>query len=234
MAIFVVCPGCRTRFTVSDQFAGRSGPCPKCKTVIQIPKLNEQVVIEEPEQFADGGRGISGRLTTKPLARVERMFKPVHAAIVVGGLAVVFFVTLVLGRLDVFRERAWLQAIGLAAVTIPVAAVGYEALRHPDDLQPLRGRDLAIRSAVCAIGYVIIWAGFHWLISNFVTEELWTWAIVLPPVFAAGGFVAYAAMELDYSIGILHFIFFAIIALALRWAAGLGWIWNLPQPVYPT
>lgn len=234
MAIFVVCPGCRTRFTVSDKFAGRSGPCPKCKTVIQIPKLNEQVVIEEPEQFASGGRGISGQLTTKPLARVERMLKPVHTAIALGILILVFGVTLVFGRLEVFNQRAWLQALGLAAVTIPLAAIGYESLRHQDDLQPLRGRDLAIRSAICGIGYVTVWAGFNWLVANFVTEELWTWAIVLPPVFAAGGFIAYAAMELDYSIGILHFTFFAIMAMLLRWAAGLGWIWNLPEPTFPT
>ena len=234
MAIFVVCPGCRTRFTVSDQFAGRSGPCPKCKTTIQIPKLNEQVVIAEPEQFADGGRGISGQLTTKPLARVETTFKPVHILIVTGVSIAVFLVTLVLGRFDVFHQRLWLQAIGLAVVAVPAAAISYEFLRHQEDLQPLRGRNLIIRSLACGIGYLVIWAGLNWLVNSFVTEELWTWAIVLPPVFVAGGFVAYAAMELDYSVGILHFTFFSLIALVLRWAAGLGWIWNPPEPVYPT
>jgi len=234
MAIFVVCPGCRTRFTVSDQFAGRSGPCPKCKTIIQIPKLNEQVVIEEPEQFADGGRGISGQLTTKPLARVETAIKPVHILIAVGAFVIVLVVTLVLGQLDIFHQQVWLHAIGLVLVGVPAAAMSYEFLRHQDDLKPLRGRNLIIRSLACAVGYLIIWGLFNWLVANFVTEELWTWAIVLPPAFAAGGFVAYAAMELDYSAGILHFTFFSLIALVLRWAAGLGWIWNLPQPVYPT
>ncbi|MEC8508925.1 MAG: MJ0042-type zinc finger domain-containing protein, partial [Planctomycetota bacterium] len=35
MSIRVTCPGCHARFNVSDQFAGKSGPCPKCKKTIQ-------------------------------------------------------------------------------------------------------------------------------------------------------------------------------------------------------
>ena len=37
MSIPVVCPGCRTRFKVSDRFAGQSGACPKCKAKIEVP-----------------------------------------------------------------------------------------------------------------------------------------------------------------------------------------------------
>ena len=45
MAILVVCQGCRARFQVSDQFAGKSGPCPKCKAVIKIPTKSEEVTV---------------------------------------------------------------------------------------------------------------------------------------------------------------------------------------------
>jgi hypothetical protein len=38
MPIQVVCPSCKTSFKVSDQFAGKQGPCPKCKAPIRIPK----------------------------------------------------------------------------------------------------------------------------------------------------------------------------------------------------
>ena len=53
MAILVVCPGCTSRFTVSDQFAGRTGPCPKCKKPITVPTPEAQkVTIHEPERPA--------------------------------------------------------------------------------------------------------------------------------------------------------------------------------------
>ena len=49
MAIDVTCIKCHTRFQVSEKFAGKSGPCPKCKNTIKIPELKDQVVIHAPE-----------------------------------------------------------------------------------------------------------------------------------------------------------------------------------------
>lgn len=233
MAIFVVCPGCRTRFTVSDKFAGKSGPCPKCKTTIQIPKLEEQVVIHEPEMFGGGGRTTTGELVLKPIARVERRVTPVMVLSVVGAIVVVLVGTLVLGSVGVFKGQVWLQAIGLALVTLPTSAGAYEFLRHQEDLQPLRGRRLWARAAACTLGYLLVWWAFNRAVATFVTEELWTWAIVLPPAFALGAFVAFLAFEIEYTSGLLHFTLFALIAVILRWAAGLGWMWALPAPAHP-
>ncbi len=47
MPINVICPGCHARFKVGDQFAGKTGPCPKCKTQIPIPALGYEVVFHE-------------------------------------------------------------------------------------------------------------------------------------------------------------------------------------------
>ena len=79
MAIPVTCPGCRTRFQVSDQHAGKSGPCPKCKTTIRVPTKEEEVKIEVPEQFVSGGRTVSGGVVFKPNARKEVKFNPMVA-----------------------------------------------------------------------------------------------------------------------------------------------------------
>ena len=55
MAIDVTCPSCHTRFQVSDKFAGKSGPCPKCKNTIREfglyrrKKLPDGTFSEEPE-----------------------------------------------------------------------------------------------------------------------------------------------------------------------------------------
>ncbi len=84
MAIVVVCPNCRARFQVSEKFAGKQGPCPKCKGVITIPALDEQVKIHEPEQFAEGGKDAKGRAVLKPVARVETKVRPVMVVGIVG------------------------------------------------------------------------------------------------------------------------------------------------------
>ncbi len=39
MPIAVSCTSCKAKFTVSDKFAGKQGPCPKCKATITIPAL---------------------------------------------------------------------------------------------------------------------------------------------------------------------------------------------------
>ena len=60
MPIPVICPGCKASFRVSDKFAGKTGPCPKCKTTIKIPEAvpqTEQVVIK-------GAKSLPGRART--------------------------------------------------------------------------------------------------------------------------------------------------------------------------
>jgi len=37
MPISVVCNTCNSGFTVSDKFAGKTGPCPKCKSPVKVP-----------------------------------------------------------------------------------------------------------------------------------------------------------------------------------------------------
>ena len=51
MPINVVCTGCRKRFQVADAHAGKTGPCPSCQKPIKIPRPEDEVVIQEPENF---------------------------------------------------------------------------------------------------------------------------------------------------------------------------------------
>ena len=69
MPIQVTCPGCHARFKVSDKFAGQTGPCPKCKKPITIPKKEDEVVIHAPEAY--GPKGVDGTATLKPIERKE-------------------------------------------------------------------------------------------------------------------------------------------------------------------
>ncbi len=78
MAILVVCPGCKKSFNVDDKFAGKTGPCPNCKTKITIPEKKPEVKIHAPDEFAGGGKGVTGKLLLKPIARQETRIKPLH------------------------------------------------------------------------------------------------------------------------------------------------------------
>ena len=94
MAITVVCQGCHTRFKVSEKFAGRKGPCPKCKIEIYIPKVEERVQIKH-EHSEEHVRGASGKLVLEPIAREEFTFKPwmigLIAGLTLGAFVAAFF-----------------------------------------------------------------------------------------------------------------------------------------------
>ena len=108
MAIAVICPGCNSRFSVSDQFAGQTGPCPKCKKPIKIPAVTaEAVVIHEPEAPVTSSTG-TGRAPTAPIRRLD---KPIGAMRFV--------------------------AVGAAAVAALAAAWGTGLMVKPADLSPL-------------------------------------------------------------------------------------------------
>ena len=64
MPITIVCPGCHGRFSVSEKFAGKQGPCPKCKKVISIPKASEEVKIHVPDDYG-GAKTSSGQFSTR-------------------------------------------------------------------------------------------------------------------------------------------------------------------------
>src|SRR5688500_15735095 len=94
MPIDVTCPGCKTRFPVSEKFAGKQGPCPKCKTVIKIPEPKDQVIIHSPE--LEGPKDPTGQLVLKPIARKESRLSAVQLVAIFGGVVVVLIVALFL------------------------------------------------------------------------------------------------------------------------------------------
>jgi len=97
MAIQVTCPNpkCLTRFNVADKFGGQKGPCPKCKTIIQIPKKEEEVVIHAPDHSEAGAVGAGGRHVLKTFKRTDTKFQPLVFTAVAGLVLVALLVALV-------------------------------------------------------------------------------------------------------------------------------------------
>jgi hypothetical protein len=229
MAIVVVCPGCRKRFQVSDQFAGRTGPCPNCKTPIKIPAKKEEVKIHGGEMFASGGRTKTGELVLKPIARRETRFRPAAAAaILAGGLAV--FAAALAGQ-GLVRDSLVLRAAGLLVVSLPLVIGGYAVLRD-DEIEPYRGPPLYLRSAILALVYAALWGLFALTpVHEFAQSgELWIWLVVVPPFLVAGGLAALGSLELDFGSGVLHYAFYLLATIVLGWAAGMGWPWQVGPP----
>ena len=219
MPIAVICPGCKTRFRVSDRFAGQQGPCPKCKTTIKIPKLTE-VKIHAPEETRVN-RDSRGRLITRPIFRYETQVSRQLVWITLAAALVILLGALLLGRM--FRESFPLQVGVVAALAYPLCWWGYQLL-HDRELEPHRGRALLIRTIICSAGYTAMAVAFHF-VPDGVLNEPWKWIYFGPLLAAIGTLVAVGCYDLDFPLAFLHFSMFTLSLLILRWAAGMPPIW---------
>jgi hypothetical protein len=223
MAILVVCPGCRKQFQVGDQFGGRTGPCPHCKTPIKIPTKEEEVKIHAPEAFTPRGKSAKGRPILKPVARTDTEFRPQAAALVCGAAIAVFLVVFLCRGL--IRDSSLLQALALLIVSPPLVIGGYFFLRD-DELEPYRGKPLYIRAGIIAIVYVVLWFVFGRLVRDQIPPgELWLWLVTVAPFIVVGGSATLVALDLDFGSSVLLYSFYLLMTIALAGAAGVSWIW---------
>jgi hypothetical protein len=228
MAIQIVCPGCKKSFSVDDKFAGKTGPCPKCKTKITIPEKKPEVTIHAPDEFSGGGKGTTGKLLLKPIARQETHVKPAMVAViggaVVAAIAGALVVRLIAAEAGPFRYL--LSGIGLLLVSPPLAVAAYTFLRD-SELEAYRGKQLYLRAAVCGLVYMILWAVFAYVKFALHSEiELPYWLVIAPPFFLVGTLAGKFAFDLDTGNGFFHYAFYVAATMILGAIAGLGWAWQ--------
>jgi hypothetical protein len=229
MPITIVCPGCKKRFSVSEKFAGQKGPCPSCKTVIEIPKKEEEVVIHAPE--AAGPKDSKGASVVKPILREETRFDP---KIAVGiGLAVltVFIAAWAVGASYKPAQKGqppqipWvLQAVAALALGPPLALAAYTFLRN-DELQPYRGKELWARALGCGAAYAVLWGIYGmipWVLGLESGFEVMQLVYIVPPFVLAGAFAAYASFDLDFLTGAMHYGLYLIVTVLLRVVGGMN------------
>ena len=216
MAIQVICPGCRSTFTVSDKFAGRTGPCPKCKKPITVPSdAVKEVKIHGPEEEAR----LPGRAPTTPIVFVEQPIpKAVYAAVVVGAAVAMILALAARFVWGNGQTPLWLLASTAGLVAMPCAWIGYEIVRDRD-LAPYRGRALVIRTAICGAVYALLWAVRGFLPPD-LTSDMWPWVYLAPPFMVAGALAALATLDLDWGTGVAHYSLYVMFTALLRWLAG--------------
>lgn len=222
--IVVVCSKCRRRFQVSDQFAGRTGPCPHCKAPIKIPTPEEEVKIHGPEPTPPGKSG-RNPLILKPIARTETEFRP-KAALLIAGLGVAVFCAAYLGgRTELIPGSAAIQLFVLLLVSPPLVAGGY-AFLNEDELEPYRGKTLYLRVGIASLSYVVLWLLFGMGVVRVLgTDEIWGWVIAIAPFVVAGGLIALGALDLEFGNAMLLYSFYLLVTVLLARTAGLPWVW---------
>lgn len=216
MPIHVICPGCKKRFSVSEKFAGKEGPCPSCKVTIRIPEAAEEVKVHAPEDF--GPKDSQGRAVLKPIFREETKLGPIAIAGIAGTVVVVVVVALVLRLLlDGKAPDTFLLAIGAIGLAPPLVLGGYSFLRD-DELQPHRGASLWIRVAVCSLLYAGLWGAFA-LAKHFLgmeTVEVYQMAFIVPLLIGVGGAIGLGSLDLDFLNGAMHYGLYLGVTVLLR------------------
>lgn len=227
MPIRVTCPGCHTRFTVADKFAGQQGPCPKCKASITIPKPEDEVVIHAPEHSEEGAVGTSGRHVLKTYRRTETKFQPLVFSGVIGLVLVTLLVALVLRGIE-GQPDLWVSALGAILLGPPLAWAGYLFLRDPE-LEGYEGVELVIRATVCGLVYALLWGlylfvgGQLWGADAFAKGlEIWQMVALVIPLLALGTGAAYVAFDLEPGSGFFHCAMYLAVTVVLRLVAGMS------------
>lgn len=219
MAISVICPGCKTVFSVSDKFAGKTGPCPKCKQSITVPATSGAgVVIHEPEAPATTSTA-SGRAPTAPLVRFDLPMST--AQWVAWGLCLPLALAAAFGGCVLWGPGATpapLLAAGAALIAIACARLGYETIRDRE-LEPHRGAALLVRTLACAAAWTALWFA-HGFIPSDMTRDLWQWLFIAPLFFAVGGLASLAAFDFEWSPAVVHFSLYVLVTALARWLAG--------------
>lgn len=222
MAIQVTCPGCLKRFSVSEKFAGKTGPCPSCQKTIKIPEKSDEVVIHAPEDA--GPKDSKGRSVLKPIRRSEVKLSPVVIGVTAVSIIAVLAIAVGLGMSGGQPPTA-LLAVASVVLAVPLVFVGYWFLRD-DELQAYIGKPLYGRLAICATLFAVTWAIYAWVptyvlgYTSMAEIDAVALAVMVPILLVIGTVVSVAVFELEISTGLMHYSLYFVVTFLLAWLAG--------------
>lgn len=230
MPIQITCQKCHKRFAVSEQFAGKSGPCPNCKEVIKIPEKADEVVIHSPDNY--GPTDSSGKAILKPIEREEVQSSPVAVIGIVGAIIVAVIAAIALRMLypqaaDATKVEPamlwWILFGGAILLAPPLVMAGYWFLRN-DELEPHRGNALLLRVLVCAAIYAALWGAYALVKARVFPNsppEMFHFAFLGPAFLAAGGTAGMASLEMDFGSGAIHYAFYLLVTVLFCFVIGV-------------
>ncbi|MDR3233792.1 MAG: hypothetical protein LBT46_09055 [Planctomycetaceae bacterium] len=230
MSLNVVCPGCLKRFQVSDRFAGQKGPCPVCKTVIQIPKA--PVKIQGLQGVGYGGTK-ADRPFLKPLERIVPDFDVQNASWYAVAAFCIFLAAFFVGCISMPQGvRSGIAFFGLILLAFPLSLFGFQVMRNKEQLFIYTGWDLYRRTGIAALGYVLLWLIFEYFLQY--SNAFGVISVLYFAVFACFGmFMTALILDIPPGNALMHFFVFAVPVVLLRCTSGLDWFWII-LPKVPT
>ena len=224
MPIRVTCNKCHTRFNVSEKFAGKEGPCPKCKTKIRVPDKTEEVVIAAPK--ASGPVDSTGKAILSPLRRKETTISRVQltliAVSIIGFLAIAFVMRILIP--DKAEFPMWLLGLSAFLIAPPLVYVAYAFLRE-QELDSFMGNELWARVLICSAVYALTWIAMPLAAFAFNDSyEVGSYVIAGVAMLGIGGVTGMLCLDLDYFLGSVHYGLYLGICLLGRWLAGVGFL----------
>ncbi len=219
MPIRVTCPGCHTRFNVSEKHAGKEGPCPKCKKTIRIPEA--EVVIHAPKE--SGPTDSTGRSVLKPIERQETSLSQVQIALIISSIVGFFLLALVMRMMVEDKSNFPMPLIWIAAVLIalPVVYGAYTILRD-QELGSFLGRELIGRVTAVSLIYAALWIAMPVMQYAFDGYELGSWGVALGAMLFGGAAISMLLLDLDYLMGLVHAGMYYGVCLLGRLVVGIG------------
>ena len=87
---------------------------------------------------------------------------------------------------------------------------------------------LPLLPALCGWAYALLWA-VYWPFTAYgiISGEIWQWVFVIPVFVAAGSGISFATLDLDFGNAAMHYCFFLLVTILLRFAIGMPQLWEL-------
>lgn len=242
MPIQVTCPKCFKRFQVSDQFAGKSGPCPNCKKQIKVPEVSEEVVVHAPDE--DAPKNKAGKSVLKPIERTETNVTRKGMLITGGAIFAAIAVAVglrVTGFFEVGDEGASVaqlavQILGAVVLAPPLVWAGYTFLRD-SELAPYDGSELRNRVLILSGIFAVLWV-IYALVPSYVFElerpsemSFVVFGVVFAIMIGFGAFASVATFEFEFFNGLAHAGLYLIVILLLAVISGVTIAGDVPPPL---
>ena len=232
MSIRVTCTKCHTRFNVSEKFAGKEGPCPKCKAKIRVPMPADEIRIEAPK--TKGPTDTQGRAIVDPIMRKETVLSTVQIVLLVAG--VIGFLVLAFGMRyavsDWKTTLGWVVlGVGAFVMAVPLLFITYHIIRD-NELQPFSGFELWKRIGICSVVFAASWIALPaaaYVFNGQFDEGSWVLASLV--MFAAGAVASMGSFEFDWLLGVVHYGLYFAVGIVARLLAGLDVLPRAPRTV---